>query len=799
MTTKQTTTTNQYVVLHVLDSEILCDHINAIGVSLVVLDLVTALSLWQTRRRNTCLAMTAHTDLLRGIEVLPTVGVPGRVIVHGATASAVLTANNPADVLIAAAEVGTGRVLVIAHDGYMVDFAAGAATDLSIAQLHRNIRRWATGEDGVVEGDVCVLNDVDRFVVERGRCQIAVWYGGAFEGADAVAEYVISGGVLVHAICPWGWLQLNPGKTLLDMPLVGILRLAGVSYSPEYSAAGDSGYPVDRSQASDAHLGQLIHRCLDNPQTLSAHGATLCECLCRLPPDVQGDLKPTVAALYDRHRADIEQLAPSPQKPLYTEKDKALSAVCDWMARRNIGCAKMPGIGKFPGDFDHCPPTMHVEMEIESRVQDYHATGYYLPAGQSLVVTTVTPLDVKGTWSVSVGCHRDTLEHSQSSQRRWPNVVVTRAIIQQRTTVMSPYGGLVYLESPDDGGIIRFELDNVVEAPYFDLTDPASVADWDRRRLTPGLWTDVSGEHVTITLPASSVRHLDDPSVAMATWDRVVTSYHDLRGTDPRRERRTWVVADEQPSVGYMHSGCPIVTHLDVADPTSADFLLDAHALTTRGTWGVFHEIGHNMQREDWTFRGTREVTCNVFTLYAMHIIANRDPWIHEWLSNQLDNIRKYLRSGAPFEACWELDPGVALGMYAQLAHHFGWRCYKKVFREYEISRDPDNASSEDDKRMEWVRRFSGAARYNLCPLVRFWGFPLTGSIEKDLSHLQPFLPDDEMTILAPERTRSIVAQYENIVRVADAPVDVCSDFPDRVTPNTRRQPSRRVLGARLN
>ena len=473
----------------------------------------------------------AHADLLRGLETLPAIGVPGRVIVHGESASAVLTTDNPADVLIGTSKLGAGRVLVIAHEGYVVRFAAGTETCGSIEQLHQNIRQWATGCDDVVEGDVCVLNDVGRFLSERARCKIALWIGATFDGVDAVTDYVMSGGVLVHAMCPWGWLQLHPGKTLAEMPLAGTLRVAGLSYSSDYSAACDVGYCIARSRASEAHVGQFIYRCLDDPQKLSEQGVVLCECLSRLPVDVQDDFGPTLIALYERYRVDIEQLAPSPQNPLRNQKDKALATLCDWMARRYIACTKMPGIDNFPGDFGCCPPLMHVEMEIESHLRDYHATGYYLPAGLSLVVVVMTPLDTAGMWHVSVGCHRDTLEHVES-QRRWPNVVVARALIHPRTTLTSPYGGLVYMESPDDGGTIRFELVNVIEAPYFDITNPASVADWRRRRSAPGLWADVSGEHITITLPAASVRHVDDPSDAIATWDRIVASYHNLRDTN---------------------------------------------------------------------------------------------------------------------------------------------------------------------------------------------------------------------------------------------------------------------------
>ena len=50
-------------------------------------------------------------------------------------------------------------------------------------------------------------------------------------------------------------------------------------------------------------------------------------------------------------------------------------------------------------------------------------------------------------------------------------------------------------------------------------------------------------------------------------WDSVAEMHVDLRGLHKAQGRREWMVTDEQPSAGYMHSGYPIVTMLDVADP----------------------------------------------------------------------------------------------------------------------------------------------------------------------------------------------------------------------------------------
>jgi hypothetical protein len=38
---------------------------------------------------------------------------------------------------------------------------------------------------------------------------------------------------------------------------------------------------------------------------------------------------------------------------------------------------------------------------------------------------------------------------------------------------------------------------------------------------------------------------------------------------------------------------------------------IDLDKLKKKGCWGMFHELGHNMQRSEWTFSGSGEVTVN--------------------------------------------------------------------------------------------------------------------------------------------------------------------------------------------
>ncbi|CAF0724754.1 unnamed protein product [Rotaria sp. Silwood1] len=167
----------------------------------------------------------------------------------------------------------------------------------------------------------------------------------------------------------------------------------------------------------------------------------------------------------------------------------------------------------------------------------------------------------------------------------------------------SAFGGLLFLESPAvELNSISVSIKNVVLTPAYDIMDPNRDKHWDDLRVrAQGIWADIAGQYIVFNLPSQSVRDLNSAQLdrALRFWDTVVLTHHDLRGTTPVRRER--IVCDEQPVTGYMHAGYPIVTHLDITDPKSEYFLLNSDILEKKGFWGVFHEIGHNMQRDWWS------------------------------------------------------------------------------------------------------------------------------------------------------------------------------------------------------
>lgn len=204
----------------------------------------------------------------------------------------------------------------------------------------------------------------------------------------------------------------------------------------------------------------------------------------------------------------------------------------------------------------------------------------------------------------------------------------------------------------------------------------------------------------------------------MEYWDRVADACADLATISRERRSPERYVADVQISAGYMHAGYPIMTHLDAA-PRMVDLTYLADK-TKGGDWGMFHEIGHNHQHPDWTFDGTGEVTVNLFTLYIIETVVGRVPGYHvRWTDDELAEIfRKHRAAGASFDK-WKSDPFLALAMYVQMQRAFGWDAFKKVFAEYRDLPQSERPKDDNEKRDQWMVRFSRAVGKNLGPFSR--------------------------------------------------------------------------------
>ncbi|MDQ7780867.1 MAG: M60 family metallopeptidase [Planctomycetota bacterium] len=659
--------------------------------------------------------------LTKEVNEIAAPGVPGTICVFGKDAFAVAASSEP---IVAAARLGKGRLVVFAHTGYLDEPTMKIA---DTAALMKNAILWTSGgrprvavyENAAlakfldarnIEGENWTGQLKSFNVIVIGQSQIA-------GDADSVREFVENGGGAIMADCPWGWLQLNPGKSLLkDHPGNKVTAPAGIVWADGYNESSNGRFTVkpphaylNASTALDALAsgGKL-------PESEATFAGQSVTNAIRSVPEEDKLLLPRVRKLMKK---EVVPTKSDPiKKEMYLDRISLAAAIEEARRLPPDEVKPHPAAREFPGIAEGKPVVRRIQAG--SKTEGWLSTGLYAPPGKVI--------SVKGSsGSIRIGCHSDTL-WNLDEWRRAPDICTSAAISGGR--IASAFGGLVYLE----GASGEIEISGAIEAPYF-IFGTTTARQWKDARNAPAPWAELATEKVIITVPSSLVRKLDGPEDLMKEWDKGLDAVVELVGIPKKRARPERYVADVQIGAGWMHSGYPIMTHLE-----------SAKAMVTKSEmqsdWGLWHELGHNHQDGAWTFDGAGEVTNNVICLYAIEqLTGKKAEQTHEALQTDLAaKAKRHHDAGADFGK-WKSDPFLALTMYVQLQKAFGWDPFKKVFAEYRTASDPPE--NDNGKRDQWMVRFSKAVGRNLGPFFEWWGVPTSESARKSIADLPVWMP----------------------------------------------------------
>lgn len=712
--------------------------------------------------------VTDASRLLDGVEAIPPVGTVGQVALWGDGAFAVVLGKqgDKRVPIVGAGSIGRGRVMAWAH-GYG---SAGAAARLSTGRLLVNSCRWASAGGGRKAGSerlVLIDSDLGPFLKSQGLDALTIPGGDTLgdqlgdatvlvcgrsdlseREVGAITRFVRAGGGFICFACPWGWAQVHK-KPVTDIPLNRVLTLAGIALADGYAEPTKDGVFEARAEPGpEFHAGRALDILVrvgqgglrpDDPVVIQA-GTTATRAVTALPRN-DTILRPRLESLLATHAAD---LVPSPDRPL--RESQALERVLlafqlseiEW--QKPAGVKAHPASGAFPGAVPPTAPEVSRAVMVDTTTPRWHSTGLYAPPGHIIRIALAPGLKdaVSAGLRVRIGCHTDEIwQHDRWS--RVPRISASWPIGSEVVQVASAFGGLIYIEVPSKAAPAKLGLtiSGAVEAPYFVLGQTTNQEWTSRVRALPGPWAELACDRVILTIPSAVARAIDDPEAIMNHWASVLDADADLAGIPHQRPYPQRYVADTQISAGYMHSGYPIMTHLD-----AAAFMTDLGGLVEKG-WGPYHEMGHNHQEEMWTFDGTGEVTCNLFTLYVLETVCGvADASMVKVLGPDAVGARgRYLGEGAKFEQ-WKKDPFLALQMYAQLRLAFGWEVYRTVFAEYRALGAGQRPTSDDQKRDQWMIRMSRATGRNLGPFFQAWGVPTTSQARDSINDLPPWMPE---------------------------------------------------------
>lgn len=414
----------------------------------------------------------------------------------------------------------------------------------------------------------------------------------------------------------------------------------------------------------------------------------------------------------------------------------------------------------FPGDVPARVTRWRTTLDVtEGQDGGWQSTGFYAPPGE-IITVELSEYDAARGFRVQIGSHPDNILSSKREEwHRFPRIVRGFALNKAEVRISNPFGGLVFLQNTKyitKERPLRIRFTGVVKAPCFFL-GKTTHEEWSRLRVeTKGVpWGELVGKKHVAMLPGDQMRECADPVKFAEYWDKLVYLQDYLTGVQDKRGRAERFCADAEITVGSGHSGYPWCGYLDWAKPFT-----DKKAFKS-DNWGINHEVGHNHQSGQWTFKGYGEVTNNLIGMYVMQELAGlkfREIRGGAWKDSAIQAIA-FKEKGDAFEL---------LSYYVPVIEQFGWEPLRKTFTSYH--EDPVDGE-DDDKKAEFVYRWSVACGVDLSDYSVLFGFPKNHLLKYKLAQLKP-----QLKPWMPQGYPPSLSKIKRIARKKDPAYDANAD-----------------------
>ncbi|WP_193214283.1 M60 family metallopeptidase [Luteolibacter marinus] len=416
-----------------------------------------------------------------------------------------------------------------------------------------------------------------------------------------------------------------------------------------------------------------------------------------------------------------------------------------------------PGSADLPGKVSDKAPRVEREVQIDLARARWQATGLYAVPGEAITLRVPSRLRGKGL-QVRIGAQTDNVSRTSGNSakglKRFPIISNSFPLDDGRVTVGNPFGGAIYIDVPvgENTGDLRVPAHGMVIRTFAKAPAPdpqtlviagavempwwrpgMAAADWRKELAKPAPWAEMDFGTLCLCVPADIARKAKDPQGLTEFWQTVMDAEWKFGGYTGPRVTPMRISFDRQISAGFMHSGYPIMVHLPQAAET-----LDLKLISERGSWGLFHEIGHNHQPLCITPKGFSESTVNLFSLAAQSaILPKRDPKLGHGALADPDALLKKRMAG-------ETDAWTNLAVFFPLIDEFGMDSLTRMFRLYwekdAKSGDAPKFTSEECED-QWVRRFGETVERDVCAYFESVHFHVTPATRKALSKFKPWTP----------------------------------------------------------
>jgi hypothetical protein len=712
---------------------------------------------WQSAER---------AKILNGISSVPKPGAPGPVALWGTLAFPVIAAKDGGEselAVMAATGFMKGRAIIYGHTG----FISGGGT---FGALLVNSLKWVTNQDkprvGVLGGQVDGFLDSQGLRVEKLSSPLSK---GSLSGCDAIVvatatavktdeeatlimTFVKEGGGMVTSMTGWAFEQVSGGKPLHTSPLNQAMMPMGIAFT-DASAWGGVGLTSfqarnDLSEMINASAGiTAIRKQQSGGTALTPEQSAQASSAIQLALAAQTPGRNSLATAVTSALGEGSSGVPTKEQPL-TQDQHASQRIRLGMEARVIKLATgadvkaHPAAEIFPGKVPAGSKSVTKEIAINPAKRGWASTGLYANAGESVTVKVPAAIVGKG-YAIRIGCHSDTLFHLDS-WKRVPDITRVTPIDAAETKLGSAFGGLVYIVVPRNATEPSAEFSATItgayEAPLFVLGKDTDET-WNQIKTRPAPWAELAGDKMIVSVPTEVARTVKNPTELMQFWDRVVSDQDELTNQATERKGTERMVADVQISAGFMHSGYPIMIHTP-----------EALEMVTYGRikfpgWGFYHEIGHNHQRDTFTFEGCGEVTNNMIGLYNYAKTLGREDFLMGHGAITKEKRKEYVttvKKATDKWAAWRSNPFLSLTTYIQLLEGFGWEPMKEYLHSFaDTAKWGPAPKTDEETRDQLLLRYSKITKRNLGPFFDAWGIPTSSTAKAEVANLEAWMPKD--------------------------------------------------------
>lgn len=416
----------------------------------------------------------------------------------------------------------------------------------------------------------------------------------------------------------------------------------------------------------------------------------------------------------------------------------------------------------FPGLVDQSEPRVQnqkftLDLNFEKQTTDnlrisvapepQFSTGYYAAPGE--LIKLVVPAGVNGL-TAQIGAHTDNLTGKMPLLRD-PIIINRQALYPGVNYLRNLYGGHIYIRAsfaiPQP---VEFTISGACVSPDFVLGE-ISDADWVAKvKASKVPWLEFRTKRVIFTMPKDKVmatfdsaEPITNPTAVMTKWDEVFEfdfngwmglsdNASDIRDRSPQGAWRG--VLDIQLSAGYGHSGFPFVGLNDIS--WFKTFTSLNTVSTSIGTWGSYHEFGHNCQQgRVWSWSTLGETTNNLFNFKVANRIGADYTKLHNAVTSGFPKAITYASSTATknFDTDAAInDPFMRMTPFVQIFEKYGYGAMTHLYKQ---ARYAQRLSNNDQDMHDFVyENLSDYTQTDLIPFFEAWGIVVSQQSQNKIS-----------------------------------------------------------------